>query len=107
MMWSAGGGALLGAALTYALTRPQAATRFALARGGRGADVASSGDRQRSNAAFEEYRAAALQRLDQDADEFEAYLARLRLAKDRAEFERFMAERRGKDAVGVDVRPPS
>ncbi len=44
--------------------------------------------------AFEEYRAQTLQRLDQEQREFQEFIARLRAAKDKAEFEQFMAGRR-------------
>ncbi len=46
------------------------------------------------NKAFDEYRADMLRRLEEEADEFRAYLDRLRMAKDKAEFDAFMAERR-------------
>jgi hypothetical protein len=63
--------------------------------GGRGARAAPSG-----NAAFDAYRAETLRRLEDEQREFLAYLERLRQARDKAEFDRFMAERRG------DVTPP-
>ncbi len=44
--------------------------------------------------AFDAYRKAELGRLEQEQREFKAYLNRLRLARDKAEFDRFMAERR-------------
>jgi hypothetical protein len=47
-------------------------------------------------AAFEEYRVETLRRLEQEQRDFHDFLARLRIAKDRAEFEQFMAERRGR-----------
>jgi len=54
------------------------------------------------NAAFDEYRAAQLKRLeeerarlDAEIDAFHEYMANLRQAKDREEFDRFMSERRG------------
>jgi Protein of unknown function (DUF2852) len=46
------------------------------------------------NAAFDEYRAATLRRLEEEQREFQAYLERLRQARDKAEFDQFMAERR-------------
>ena len=48
------------------------------------------------NAAFDEYRAATLRRLEEEAAEFRDYLERLRMAKDRSEFDQFMADRRSK-----------
>jgi hypothetical protein len=60
------------------------------------AGVAGSG-----NAAFDEYRRAQLERLEQERRrledeqrEFRAFVERLRRAKDQDEFDRFMAERR-------------
>ena len=46
------------------------------------------------NRAFDEYRAETLKRLENEQREFKDFLARLRFAKDRAEFDQFMAERR-------------
>jgi hypothetical protein len=45
------------------------------------------------NAAFDEYRAETLKRLEEEQREFREFLARLRHAKDKAEFDQFMAER--------------
>jgi hypothetical protein len=47
------------------------------------------------NQTFDEYRAETLRRLEQEQRDFQNFLARLRLAKDKAEFDDFMAERRG------------
>ena len=46
------------------------------------------------NRAFDAYRAETIKRLEQEQRSFREYLARLRQAKDRAEFEQFMQERR-------------
>ena len=46
------------------------------------------------NRAFDEYRSETLQRLEEEQREFREFLARLRMAKDKAEFDQFMAERR-------------
>ena len=46
------------------------------------------------NRAFDEYRAATLTRLEEEQKEFVEYLDRLRQAKDKAEFDQFMADRR-------------
>jgi len=51
--------------------------------------TASSG-----NHAFDEYRAETLRRLEEEQSEFTSFLDRLRFAKDKAEFDQFMAERR-------------
>jgi hypothetical protein len=60
--------------------------------GGRGRK-ASSG-----NHAFDEYREETLRRLEDEQKEFVDFLERLRHAKDKAEFDQFMADRK---------RPPS
>ncbi len=46
------------------------------------------------NAAFDDYRAETLRRLEEEQKEFVDYLDRLRRAKDKQEFDEFMAERR-------------
>ena len=50
--------------------------------------------RSTGNRAFDEYREETLRRLEEEANEFQAFLQRLRHAKDKAEFDQFMAERR-------------
>lgn len=54
----------------------------------------TSGFRPSGNAAFDEYREETLRRLEEEAREFTSFLSRLRMAKDKAEFEQFMSERR-------------
>ena len=49
------------------------------------------------NRAFDEYRAETLRRLEEEQREFQEFLDRLRKAKDKAEFDQFMAERRGRE----------
>jgi hypothetical protein len=46
------------------------------------------------NHAFDDYRADTLRRLEEEQREFMEFLDRLRHAKDKAEFDEFMAERR-------------
>jgi hypothetical protein len=50
------------------------------------------------NHAFDEYRAETLRRLEEEQREFREFLQRLRAAKDKAEFDEFMAERRNRPA---------
>ena len=45
------------------------------------------------NHAFDEYREETLRRLEEEQEAFKAFLERLRQAKDKAEFDQFMAER--------------
>lgn len=50
--------------------------------------------RPSGNAAFDEYRMETIRRLEDEQREFVDYLERLRKAKDKAEFDQFMADRR-------------
>lgn len=52
------------------------------------------------NHAFDEYREETLKRLEEEAGAFQSFLDRLRMAKDRTEFEQFMAERRNRPDGG-------
>jgi len=52
--------------------------------------------RTSGNVAFDEYREETLRKLDEEQREFRDYLDRLRSAKDRAEFDQFMNERRNR-----------
>ena len=45
------------------------------------------------NTAFDAYKEETLRRLKEEQDSFEAFLERLRAAKDKAEFDQFMDER--------------
>ncbi len=48
------------------------------------------------NAAFDDYRADTLKRLEDEEREFHDFVQRLRRARDKAEFDQFMAERAAK-----------
>ena len=50
------------------------------------------------NRAFDEYRDETMRRLEEEEREFREFLERLRQAKDKAEFDQFMADRRRGDA---------
>ena len=50
------------------------------------------------NRAFDDYRADTLRRLEEEQREFRDFLDRLRMAKDKSEFDQFMAERRNRPA---------
>ncbi len=45
------------------------------------------------NAAFDAYKTETLRRLEDEQDNFQAFLKRLRDAKDKAEFDQFMNDR--------------
>ncbi len=49
--------------------------------------------RSTGNSAFDAYKADTLRRLEDEQDNFEAFLQRLRDARDKAEFDQFMADR--------------
>ena len=49
--------------------------------------------RTTGNSAFDAYKADTLRRLEEEQDNFEAFLERLREAKDKSEFDQFMDER--------------
>ncbi|MEM1129829.1 MAG: DUF2852 domain-containing protein [Pseudomonadota bacterium] len=51
------------------------------------------------NTSFNAYRDALLERLEQEQDAFHDFLHQLREAKDKAEFDQFMADRAGKTAI--------
>jgi hypothetical protein len=57
------------------------------------------------NRAFDEYREETLRRLEEEQREFRAFLERLRFAKDKTEFDQFMAERRNRP--GAASPPPA
>ena len=61
--------------------------------------------RTTGNSAFDEYREQTLRRLEEEADEFQSFLDRLREARDKAEFDQFMAERDGKPGDNADAAP--
>ena len=63
--------------------------------------------RSSGNWAFDEYRTETLRRLEQEQQEFREYLERLRHAKDKAEFDQFMAERgrRNGGPTGPEAQP--
>jgi len=63
---------------------------------GQGPGWFGGGGRQGSsgNRAFDEYRTETLRRLEEEQREFKEFLDRLRFAKDKSEFDEFLAERR-------------
>ncbi len=59
------------------------------------------------NHAFDEYREQTLKRLEEEQTEFKDFLERLRFAKDRSEFDQFMAARRERPyEPGPTSEPP-
>lgn len=58
------------------------------------------------NRAFDEYRQDTLRRLEEEQQDFAAFLERLRFAKDKAEFDQFMAERRPRPSAPPPAEEP-
>ena len=54
---------------------------------------ASTSSSTTGSAAFDAYRAETLRRLEEEQAEFDSFVTKLRDARDREEFERFMADR--------------
>lgn len=69
--------------------------------GGFGFGPPSSGNR-----AFDEYRTETLRRLEDEQAEFKNFLDRLRHAKDKDEFDQFMAQQRPRPTPSPDANPP-
>jgi len=61
--------------------------------------------RSSGNRAFDEYRAETLRRLEEEQKEFASFLDRLRFAKDKAEFDQFMDERRSRPPAPPEQPP--
>jgi hypothetical protein len=59
------------------------------------------------NRAFDDYRAETLKRLEDEQREFRDFLDRLRFAKDKTEFDQFMAERRNRVPDNNGPQPQS
>jgi hypothetical protein len=70
-----------------------------------GERAANGGQPTSGNRAFDEYRAETLKRLEEEQREFLEFLERLRHAKDKAEFDDFMADRRRRSAQGPGPEP--
>lgn len=102
MWWLTGGAAVLGASLAYMATRPVIGPVVVRAqdgwsrlrtRGSCGAARTRSAASAPRNSAFEAYRTSELKRLEDEERDFQAYLERLRGARDKAEFETYQRER--------------
>ncbi len=66
----------------------------------------ASGPTPSGNRAFDDYRAETLKRLEDEQKEFVEYLERLRHAKDKAEFDQFMSDRRRPATTAPDAPSP-
>ena len=63
--------------------------------------------RPSGNWAFDEYRSDTLRRLEEEEQEFRGFLERLRRAKDKEEFDQFLAERRQNASHGEQGQGPT
>ncbi len=70
--------------------------RWGRARGRWHGRMSGEGQGSSGNTAFDAYRQETLRRLEDEQKEFTEYLENLRHAKDKAEFDQFMAERRNR-----------
>ena len=57
------------------------------------------------NRAFDEYKTETLRRLEEEQREFMEFLDRLRQAKDKSEFDQFMADRGRRSSSGPEPQP--
>ncbi len=58
------------------------------------------GNKSSGNSAFDAYKTDTLRRLEQEQNDFESFLQRLRAAKDKAEFDQFMDDRASRSDEG-------
>ena len=90
-----GASAVRGADATLRAYDPARNTDLEPAFGGGGAaEVARACEL--AEAAFDDYRHETLNRLEEEEREFQAFLERLRRARDKSEFDAFMDERRNR-----------
>ena len=68
----------------------------------RGFGFGGFGPASSGNRAFDEYRTETLRRLEEEQVEFRDFLDRLRHAKDKAEFDQFMAQHKPRPAPSTD-----
>jgi len=71
----------------------------------RGFGFGGFGPPSSGNRAFDEYRMETLRRLEEEQTEFKDFLDRLRHAKDKEEFDQFMAQHRPRPASPSDGQP--
>ena len=73
---------------------------------GWGRKFAERAPQSSGNRAFDEYRTETMQRLEEEQRDFVGFLDRLRFAKDKAEFDQFLAERRQRPEASPGGMPP-
>ena len=83
--------------------RMEARGRWSNLHGDKGARSWRRAGRSSGNQAFDNYRNETIQRLEDEQREFAEYLERLRQARDKAEFDQFMADRRKRPETAEGV----
>jgi hypothetical protein len=63
--------------------------------------------RSSGNRAFDDYKAETLKRLEEEQKEFLEFIERLRKARDKAEFDQFMADRRNRPMAAPEAGSPA
>src|SRR5437763_13021544 len=71
-----------------------------------GRSLGHGGERSSGNRAFDAYREETLRRLEEEQREFHDFLDRLRFAKDKAQFDEFLAERRNRPPQAPEPQSP-
>ncbi|KMK67497.1 DUF2852 domain-containing protein [Puniceibacterium sp. IMCC21224] len=65
------------------------------------------GMKSSGNSAFDAYKEETLRRLQDEQENFEAFLERLRAAKDKSEFDQFMEDREARTRGNDDAEAPN
>ena len=81
------------ALLAYMIWSKRMFSGKSCARRGASASTYRTAMKSSGNSAFDAYKADTLRRLEREQNDFEAFLERLRDAKDKAEFDQFMDDR--------------
>ncbi len=81
------------ALLFYMIWSKQMFGKSCRTRTSHGPSMRFHASRSSGNSAFDAYKADTLRRLEEEQENFEAFLQRLREAKDKAEFDQFMEDR--------------
>jgi hypothetical protein len=77
--------------------------KFGMGRCGPGRWHRGGGFPSSGNRAFDDYREETLNRLQEEHEEFQSFMEKLRHARDKAEFDQFMADRaRNEDVTDVE-----
>ncbi len=88
-------------AVTFAALTPQVPTEAPASQG-----ATSTGKMTSGNASFDAYREDLLTRLEKEQSDFEGFVARLRAAKDKTEFDTYMDAREQRARRGPDDAAP-